>query len=54
MDLGVPIPTIDSAVTMRQISARKTERVAANAKMPIFGMFLYLTGKVLKIILKFI
>jgi 6-phosphogluconate dehydrogenase len=29
MDLGVPIPTIDSAVTMRQISARKIERVAA-------------------------
>lgn len=29
MDLGVPIPTIDSAVSMRQISARKTERVAA-------------------------
>jgi 6-phosphogluconate dehydrogenase len=29
MDHGVPIPTIDSAVTMRQISARKTERIAA-------------------------
>ena len=28
MDLGVPIPTIDTAVTMRQISARKVERVA--------------------------
>ena len=34
MDLGVPIPTIDSAVTMRQISARKAERVAAAAKFP--------------------
>ncbi|HUR97462.1 MAG TPA: hypothetical protein VMZ26_05270, partial [Pyrinomonadaceae bacterium] len=32
VDLGVPIPTIDSAVTMRQISARKAERVAASAK----------------------
>ena len=32
MDLGVPIPTIDSAVTMRQISARKAERVAAAKK----------------------
>ena len=29
MDLGVPIPTIDSAVTMRQLSARKSERAAA-------------------------
>jgi 6-phosphogluconate dehydrogenase len=38
MDLGVPIPTIDSAVTMRQISARKTERVAANAKMPTYSV----------------
>ncbi len=27
MDMGVPIPTIDSAVTMRQISARKDIRV---------------------------
>ncbi len=33
MDLGVPIPTIDSAVTMRQISARKTERVSAAATL---------------------
>ncbi|HUR99769.1 MAG TPA: NADP-dependent phosphogluconate dehydrogenase, partial [Pyrinomonadaceae bacterium] len=32
VDLGVPIPTIDSAVTMRQISARKAERLAASAK----------------------
>ncbi|QYO62348.1 hypothetical protein [Leptolyngbya sp. 7M] len=29
MDLGVPVPTIDSAVTMRQISARKQERLKA-------------------------
>jgi 6-phosphogluconate dehydrogenase len=36
MDLGVPIPTIDSAVTMRQISARKAERVAAAAKIPTY------------------
>ena len=35
MDLGVPIPTIDSAVTMRQISARKIERVAAAAKLGV-------------------
>ena len=35
MDMGVPIPTIDSAVTMRQISARKTERVAADEKLGI-------------------
>ncbi len=27
MDLGIPIPTIDSAVSMRQISAQKTLRV---------------------------
>lgn len=30
MDFGVPIPTIDSAVTMRQISAIKAERVTAS------------------------
>lgn len=35
MDLGVPIPTIDSAVSMRQISARKAERVAAAEKLGI-------------------
>jgi len=35
MDLGVPIPTIDSAVTMRQISARKEDRVAAAEKLGI-------------------
>jgi 6-phosphogluconate dehydrogenase len=29
MDFGVPIPTIDSAVTMRQISAIKAERTTA-------------------------
>ena len=30
MDFGVPIPTIDSAVTMRQLSAMKAERKIAN------------------------
>jgi 6-phosphogluconate dehydrogenase len=35
MDFGVPIPTIDSAVTMRQISARKAERVTAAEKLGI-------------------
>jgi 6-phosphogluconate dehydrogenase len=30
MDFGVPIPTIDSAVTMRQLSAMKGERKTAN------------------------
>jgi 6-phosphogluconate dehydrogenase len=35
MDFGVPIPTIDSAVTMRQISARKAERVMAAEKLGI-------------------
>ncbi len=29
MDFGVPIPTIDSAVTMRQLSAMKQERIIA-------------------------
>ncbi len=35
MDMGVPIPTIDSAVTMRQLSSMKTARVSANAKFKI-------------------
>ena len=35
MDFGVPIPTIDSAVSMRQISARKAERVTAAEKLGI-------------------
>jgi 6-phosphogluconate dehydrogenase len=30
MDLGIPIPTIDIAVSMREISALKDERVAAD------------------------
>ena len=34
MDLGIPVPTIDAAVTMRGISALKKERVEANK---IFG-----------------
>ncbi len=33
MDLGVPIPTIDSAVSMRQISARKADRGKIAAKL---------------------
>lgn len=32
MDLGVPVPTIDSAVSMRQISALKEVRIAAAEK----------------------
>jgi 6-phosphogluconate dehydrogenase len=32
MDLGVPIPTIDSAVSMRQISAQKETRVLVSQK----------------------
>ena len=36
MDFGVPIPTIDSAVTMRQISSQKTVRTTVAAKY--FGM----------------
>jgi 6-phosphogluconate dehydrogenase len=34
MDLGVPIPTIDMAVTMRNLSALKDERVEASALYP--------------------
>jgi 6-phosphogluconate dehydrogenase len=34
MDLGVPIPTIDMAVTMRNISALKEERVQASGLYP--------------------
>ncbi len=30
LDMGIPIPTIDAAVTMRQLSACKEERVAAS------------------------
>ena len=35
MEFGVPIPTIDAAVSMRQISARKQERVAAAEKLGV-------------------
>ena len=35
MDLGVPIPTIDSAVSMRQISSQKTVRT--DRRRQIFG-----------------
>jgi 6-phosphogluconate dehydrogenase len=33
MDLGVPVPTIDSAVAMRQISARKSERISVSGQL---------------------
>jgi 6-phosphogluconate dehydrogenase len=32
MDFGIPIPTIDSAVSMRQISSQKATRVAISSK----------------------
>lgn len=35
MEFGIPIPTIDAAVSMRQISARKAERVAAAEKLGV-------------------
>jgi len=35
MDLGIPIPTIDSAVSMRGISSFKRERMKASAVMPV-------------------
>ena len=35
MDLGVPVPTIDTAVTMRQISAQKAQRLALDEKLGI-------------------
>lgn len=35
LEFGVPIPTIDAAVSMRQISARKQERVAAAEKLGV-------------------
>jgi 6-phosphogluconate dehydrogenase len=40
-EFGVPIPSIDAAVTMRQISARKAERIEAAKKlgMPGEGLF---------------
>lgn len=34
MDLGVPVPTIDSAVTMRQLSAMRAERIKASESAP--------------------
>jgi 6-phosphogluconate dehydrogenase len=34
MDFGIPIPTIDSAVSMRQISSQKTTRAAITKKYP--------------------
>jgi 6-phosphogluconate dehydrogenase len=35
MDMGVPIPTIDSAVTMRQLSSMKAARTIAESKFQI-------------------
>jgi 6-phosphogluconate dehydrogenase len=35
MDMGVPVPTIDSAVTMRQLSAMKAERMAASGQRTV-------------------
>jgi 6-phosphogluconate dehydrogenase len=37
MDMGVPVPTIDSAVTMRQLSAMKSERLKAGSRQPEVG-----------------
>ena len=37
MDLGIPVPTIDSAVTMRGLSALKTDRVATAQIYPSEG-----------------
>ncbi|MEZ5344619.1 MAG: NADP-dependent phosphogluconate dehydrogenase [Pyrinomonadaceae bacterium] len=39
MDLGIPIPTIDSAVSMRQISAQKSERIEAAKALGIILPF---------------
>ncbi|MFN0278378.1 MAG: NADP-dependent phosphogluconate dehydrogenase [Pyrinomonadaceae bacterium] len=37
MDFGVPVPTIDSAVSMRQISAQKATRVSISKKFESSG-----------------
>ena len=37
MDFGVPVPTIDSAVSMRQISSQKATRVAISKKFESSG-----------------
>ncbi len=39
MDMGIPVPTIDSAVTMRQISALKSERVETSKALNIIFPF---------------
>jgi 6-phosphogluconate dehydrogenase len=41
MDLGIPVPTIDSSVTMRQISAQKQQRVELAEKL---GSYQYQPG----------
>ncbi len=38
MDLGIPVPTIDAAVSMREISALKEERVRAQDMYPSPGV----------------
>ena len=35
MDLGIPVPTIDSAVTMRGLSALKSDRISAESAYPL-------------------
>src|SRR5258705_5306728 len=35
LDLGLPIPTIDAAITARNISARKSERVTASKQISV-------------------
>ncbi|MCB1023673.1 MAG: NADP-dependent phosphogluconate dehydrogenase, partial [Acidobacteria bacterium] len=39
MDLGIPVPTIDSAVSMRQISALKSERIKTSEALNIILPF---------------
>lgn len=38
MDYGIPVPTIDAAVTMRGLSSLKEERVAASKILPTNGI----------------
>ncbi|MEM1135951.1 MAG: NADP-dependent phosphogluconate dehydrogenase [Bacteroidota bacterium] len=39
MDLGMPVPTIDAAVTMREISALKSDRITLDSIYDGVGMF---------------
>ena len=54
MDFGVPIPTIDSAVSMRQLSARKAERVAAAKKLGVVAEELDVTEDLRESTIEFI